>query len=111
MGNFLRLVNGQPRHFAEANTTAIYDERLDVIAGTPSNSNQVQGPITAGTNVTLPDSGTYSGLELQIYLNGDRLESVNDYTYVGAGPSKTQVQFTFQLEVGDAIDFVKQRAP
>lgn len=92
-------------------TTTIYDQRLTIVASGASGSNQMNGPVTAGTNVTLPSSGTYSGLELQVYLNGDRLESVVDYTYVGVGASKTQIQFTFGLVAGDTVDFVIQRAP
>lgn len=109
MAKFLRLSNGVPRSFNESVSVAIYDERLTVVSGAPADSNEVTGPINAGVNITLPDSGTYEGLELQIYLNGDRLEAVADYAYVGAGPTRTQVQFTFGLVVGDTIDFVKQR--
>jgi len=111
MGRFLRLTNGVPRSFDESSSVGIYDERLTIVSGAPADSNEMTGPVNAGTNVTLPDSGTYSGLELQIYLNGDRLETVADYAYVGAGPTRTQVQFTFELVVGDTIDFVIQRAP
>lgn len=88
---------------------AIYDQRLTVVSGAPGNSNQITGPVTTGTNVTLPQSGNYTGLELEVYLNGDRLEVTVDYTYVGSG-TKTQVQFTQQLEIGDTVDFVKQRS-
>lgn len=111
MANFLRLSNGVPRSFAESSSVAIYDQRLTVVASGASGSNQVNGPINAGTNVTLPASGTYTGLELQVYLNGDRLEDTYDYNYVGSGSGKTQVQFTFGLVVGDTIDFVIQRVP
>lgn len=111
MAKFLRLSNGVPRSFAEGASVAIYDERLIIVSGAPVDSNEATGPINAGVNVTLPDSGTYTGLELQIYLNGDRLETVADYAYVGSGSGKTQVQFTFSLVVGDTVDFVIQRAP
>lgn len=110
MSLFLRLVNGQPRSFAESNSTSIYDQRLTVVVS-GAGANQVNGPVTAGVSVTLPAGGTYSGLELQVYLNGDRLEAVNDYAYVGVGSGKTQIQFTFGLVVGDTVDFVIQRAP
>lgn len=109
MGLFLRLSNGFPRSFSEASSITIYDQRLTVVAS-GATGNQINGPVSAGTSITLPASGTYVGLELQVYLNGDRLEVVADYTYVGTG-AKTQIQFTFGLVVGDAIDFVIQRAP
>ena len=111
MANFLRLSNGLARSFPESSSSTIYDERLSIVSGAPADSNEATGPINAGVSVTLPNSGTYTGLELQIYLNGDRLEPVFDYTYVGSGSGKTQVQFTFGLVVLDTVDFVIQRAP
>lgn len=109
MGNFLRLVNGQPRSFAESSSLPIYDQPLTVVAS-GAGANQINGPVTSGTNVTLPSSGTYTGAELEVRLNGQRLEQLLDYSYVGVG-SKTQVAFTFDLSVGDRIDFRVDRAP
>lgn len=103
MGNFLRLSAGVARSFAEGGSVAIYDQSLLLVTSSPG-AGQIIGPITTGTNVTLPASQTYQGAELQIYLNGDRLETVYDYNYVGSG-SKTQVVFTFDLVVGDRLDF------
>lgn len=68
-------------------------------------------PITAGTAVTLPSSQTYNSGELEVYLNGDRIEAVLDYTYVGAGPTRTQIQFTFDLVAGDRLRFRIDRGP
>lgn len=110
MANYLSLVNGVPRQSVLPGTQPIYDESLTIVAS-GAGANQVNGPITAGTSVTLPLSQTYTGAELNIYLNGDRLESVFDYSYVGSGSTKTQVQFTFQLVVGDRVDFRIDRSP
>lgn len=93
MANFLRLQNGVPRSFAESGSPAIYDQGVDVVA-----------PISAGTNITLPASQTYDSNELEVYLNGTRLESILDYTYVGS-PPRTQIQFNFDLVVGDHYRF------
>ena len=62
----------------------------------------------AGVSVTLPVSGTYSGDELEVYLNGAKLYNIEDYIYVGSG-ARTQVQFTFDLVVGDKVLFRKAR--
>ena len=97
MSKFLRLVNGVPRSFDESSAPTIYDEAIDVAA-----------PVTAGTSVTLPASGTYDSQELEIYFNGQVLDDVTDYTFVGS-PPRTQVQFTFDLVVGDRIRFRKIR--
>lgn len=93
MGNFLRLQNGVMRSFAESGSPTIYDQGVDVVS-----------TITAGTSVTLPLSQTYTAGELEVYLNGTRLESVLDYTYVGTG-ARTQIQFTFDLVAGDHYRF------
>jgi hypothetical protein len=109
MGRFLRLINGVPRSFDEANTVPIYDQSLTLVSGAPANGNQITGPITTGTNVTLPGGQTYNSTNLEIYLNGDRLEAVFDYNYVGSVP-RTQVAFTFDLVVGDRLDFRVDRS-
>lgn len=109
MGKFLRLSNGVPRSFQESASLTIYDESLTVVASGPG-ANEIVGPISAGVNVSLPEGQTYTAAELQIYLNGDRLEPVFDYAYVGS-PPRSQVQFTFGLVVGDRLDFRIDRAP
>ena len=97
MGKFLRLSNGVARSFDEASTTTIYDQSIDVAS-----------PITTGTPVTLPASGTYYSQELEVYFNGQVLDDVTDYNFVGS-PPRTQVAFTFDLVIGDKIRFRKIR--
>ena len=91
---YITLSNGVP-HLAVEPAGSIYDE-----------STTVGATITSGTNVTLPNSGTYTGNELEIYYNGQRLEDVADYVWVGSAP-RTQVYFTFDLNAGDIIRFRK----
>lgn len=110
MANFLRISNGVQRSFPESSSLTIYDQSLSVLASGASGPNQINGPITSGTNISLPNGQTYTAIELQVYLNGDRLEPVFDYTYVGVAP-RTQVQFTYQLEAGDRLDFRIDRSP
>jgi hypothetical protein len=109
--SFLSLSNGIGRMSLAPGVTTLYDQQLTVISGTPANSNQVQGPLTAGTDVTLPNSQTYTGAELQVTLNGLNLEPVGDYTYSGAGAPYSKVAFTFALLVSDVIDFRIIRGP
>lgn len=109
MGNFLRLSAGVARSTAETAAPVIYDQSLTVVAS-GAGANQINGPVTAGTSVTLPSSETYTAAELQIHLNGDRLEPTFDYAYVGS-PPRSQVQFTFDLVVNDRIDFRIDRVP
>lgn len=97
MDKFLRLINGIPRLVAGP---AIYDETYSV-----------SGTITTGNPITLPASGTYNSEELEVRLNGQRLESVVDYNYVGGSPPRTQVAFTFDLVIGDQVNFRVDRVP
>jgi hypothetical protein len=91
MSKVLRLVNGIPRYQDAVNT--VMNEQLSV-----------GGTIVAGTNVTIPNSGNYTGAELEIYLNGQRLNVVEDFNYVGS-PPRTQVTFVFNLIAGDLVVF------
>ena len=97
MGKFLRLIAGVPRSVDEAASSTIYDQAIDVAS-----------PITTGTPVTLPSGGTYDSQELEVYFNGQVLDDVTDYNFVGSVP-RTQVAFTFDLIVGDRIRFRKIR--
>jgi len=105
MAKFLRLVNGVGRSFNESASSPIYDETIEIVASSPSSGQSL--PITSGSPVTLPASQTYTGEELQIFLNGNYLEDVIDYTFT----SSTQVTFTFDLEVGDKLRFRIDRIP
>lgn len=88
---------GDKLHFRinqSADPLAIYDEII-----------VVNSTITTGTNITLPNSQTYTDVELEVYLNGQLLESVGDYNYVGALPPRTQIAMTFDLVAGDRLRF------
>ena len=106
MAKFLRLINGIPRMLEEsASSITTYDDYIDVVASGASNDNEINvADASAGMNITLPNGGTYSGIELKVYLNGTILEDVFDYAYVGSG-TRTAVNFTFDLEVDDRIKF------
>jgi hypothetical protein len=99
LAKFLRLINGVPKHQDEAASTTIYNERY-----------QVNSTITTGTPITLPASGTYNSAELEVRLNGVKLEPVYDYNYVST-PPRTQVTMTFDLVNGDELTFRVDRAP
>ena len=109
MGRFLRISNGVARSFDEASAPTIYDEYLLVVSGSPANGNEITGPITTGTNITLPNSGTYTGDELIVDLNGYTIENGFDFNYVGS-PPRTQIAMTFDLDVGDRLYIRKHRS-
>ena len=98
MGKFTRIVSGVLRSFDEASSLTIYDQTYSV-----------NSTVSTGTPITLPSSGTYTSGELEVYLNGQRLDDAVDYNYVGS-PPRTQVSFTFDLLTGDEIRFRVDRA-
>lgn len=91
-----------------------YQEPLRVVVGTPVDDNEIQGPITSGTNITIPldrrdsnkqkrfvvDSGS-----LFVFLNGQELMYGEDYTEVGTvGALSYTFQILQDLIVGDTLD-------
>jgi len=94
----LELIGGIPRMRPESANPAIYDETLEIV-GSGAGAGQLNGPISAGTPITLPSSKTYTGDELEVYLESDRLIPIFDYSYSSA----TQIAFTFEIKVGDVI--------
>ncbi len=105
MGKFLRLINGIPRMVDESGTPTIYDDYLDVVTSGASGANEINvADSETGDPITLPNGGTYEGDELEVYLNGNRLEDVVDYNWQGSG-TRTQIAFTFDLAVGDRVRF------
>lgn len=104
MAKVLSLVNGIPRMVDESGSPAIYDVNILVVSGTPADQYELQGPIDTGTPITLPESKTYLGEELEVYLNDIREDELIHYNQVGSG-TKTQISFLFDLIVGDRIRF------
>jgi hypothetical protein len=100
MAKKLALVQGIPRMTEESASPTIYDETLEVVSS-GAGAGEINGPISAGTPVTLPSSKTYTGNELEVWLDGDRLKPTFDYTF----NSSTTVAFTFELKPGDVIRF------
>ena len=99
MATVVRIINGIPRIQTESSSPVIYDEVFQILS-----------PVSTGTPVTLPNGKTYVGDELKVKFRGQDLSDVYDYNWVGTG-SKTQVVFTFDLQVGDYIGFRIDRAP
>jgi hypothetical protein len=97
------------------NEITIYEEVLTVVSGSPANDNEVTGPITSGTNLTLPyDSHFFNAVngyivgkaDLEVYLNGQRLRLGADYTEVGANNTESvTIQIQQNLVVGDELLF------
>lgn len=109
----LVLVNGIPRMQTITATAGVvqdvYEQQVDVVSGAPANGNEIQGPVTAGTDITLPSAETFTSIEqLVVLLNGGVMTDSIDFS-VGTSTT-TQIQMTFELVVGDRI-IIKKRQP
>jgi hypothetical protein len=92
-----------------------YEETLAVVSGAPADDNEITGPVTSGSLLTLPlDSRNLNNArsyrngsgDLELYLNGQKLELSDDWSEVGAvGTLQTQVVIDRDLVVGDEIVF------
>lgn len=93
----LKLVSGIPRmrDITGTGSITIYDETLLVGVG----------GISSGTPITLPSSGTYDDVDLEVYLGGLFLEPGVDFNYVGAGPDRTQITMVDDLFEGESLRF------
>lgn len=97
MATFLTYSGKQVKLRTQA---AVYEAYIQVVAGT-AGANQIQGPITNGTAITLPNSRSFTGAELTVRYNGVDLVYLLDYTYVGSGPTYTQVSLNFTVNGND----------
>jgi len=79
----------------------IYDETIEIKTSGASGPNELNGPISAGTPVTLPNGKTYTADELEVWIGGDRLTNVFDYSH----SSTTTITFNFELVALDKIRF------
>jgi len=104
MARFVKLSNGRLKGDTIATLKdPLYREIITVVSS-PSGGNQIAAT-TAGTAITLPNSGSYSSDELQVNLDGELLQPVLDYTET----SSTQVTFLFDLELDDVLEFIIER--
>lgn len=90
-----------------------YDETIEVIAGVPSNSREIQGPVAIDDIITLAlDSRDGDSTEqyvvgagiLEVYLNGQYLINNDDWEDVGVVDTlSTDIKIKRVLEVGDKL--------
>jgi hypothetical protein len=86
-----------------------------VVPGVPANDNEIQGPVSSGTNITIPLDSRDSNVQeqylvgaglLSVYLNGQLLELGVDWLEVGAvNTLSQQIQILQNLVVGDRLIF------
>lgn len=112
----LVLTNGVPRNTPITVTTVlIYDQTVTIVVSGGASPGSLNAPVNSGTAITLPASGSYtlnanSVANIQVYMNGQRLQQVLDWTTSGSGPTYTAIQLTFGLVAGDILDIRYERA-
>lgn len=87
----IRLINGLPVN------QAAYDESLAYAGG-----------LAASTNVTLPNSQTFSSAsakDLIVIVNGLEKEVTRDFSVIGGGPTYTQIAFVYDLPNNSIVRF------
>ena len=92
-----------------ASTVTIFDSFYSVVASGASGAHQInESQVTNGTAFSLPESGSFTGNELQVWLNGALIMVSESYSYVGSG-TMTQISLSFDGKAGDTIRFTKYR--
>ena len=94
-----------------------YEEIISIISGSPSTDQEITGPVAALTTVKIPKNTRNSNVQetyvvgkadLQVYLNGNELSKIRDYNEMGtSGSSSFNLNFNFELKVGDVLSFRK----
>lgn len=87
----LKLVNGLPV------MQAAYDESIYYSSG-----------LTANTNITLPNSGSFkdsSAKDLLVMINDRVAEVTRDFDVVGSGPNYTQIKIIYNLTNDSVVHF------
>ena len=106
----LALVNGFPRtQTFTVSLPLIYDQSVTLVASGGNGSTTITGALSANTPITLPASGTYtlnanSVPNLDVFLNGQRLDYSFDWATSGSGPNFTAFSIGIALVVGDRLD-------
>lgn len=94
-----------------------YEEIIEIILAAPANDREITGPVVALTTVKIPkntrngnvqETYTVDGADIEIVLNGLTLVLNKDYDEIGlSGNASIDIQFAFQLEIGDILEFRK----
>ena len=94
-----------------------YDETVDIVASGATPPSSLNGPISASTNITLPNNSREGNVAqkytvgrgtLELFLNGVylRLGAACDWLEVGAtGTLSNQIEILIPLVVGDVLHF------
>lgn len=92
-----------------------YDEPVDIVTSGATPPTSLNGPVLAGTNISLPNNTRLANIVqyytvgsgvLQVYLNGQYLRLGIDWAEVGApNTASNEIKILQQLEIGDSLEF------
>lgn len=93
-----------------------YDETIAIVVSGATPPTSLNGPVLAGTQITLPNNSRAGGAaptyvvgdgKLEVFLNGQKLIVGIDYTEFGAsGANSTKIVNSFDLVVGDELEIL-----
>lgn len=92
-----------------------YDEPVDIVSAGATPPTSLNGPVSAGTNINLPNNTRLANIvqyytvgsgALQVYLNGVFQRLGIDWAEVGApNTASNQIQILQTLQIGDSLEF------
>jgi hypothetical protein len=92
-----------------------YDEAVDIVASGATPPTSLNGPVTAGTDITLPNNTRFGNLAqhytvgkgtLEVFLNGVYQRLSIDWFEVGvSGAQSTQITMSTNLQIHDSLEF------
>lgn len=93
----------------------VYSEIMTVVSGSPADDNEIQGAVTVGTLIVIPEDSRDADVQeeyvvgagtLKVFLNGQLLYEGEDYLEVGSlGNLSDTIDIQQQLEIGDRLLF------
>jgi hypothetical protein len=111
----IKKLDEQLADFVNSITTEGFEEPKSVISGSPSNTNEITGPVVTSTTINIPLNSRNSYVQqsyvvgsgtLAVYLNGVRLLVNSDYTEDGiSGADSISITNLIQLELLDVLLF------
>lgn len=92
-----------------------YDETVDIVASGETPPTSLNGPISSGTNIFLPDNTRMGNItqyytvgkgSLMVFLNGQYLRLGIDWDEVGAAfTASNEIEILQDLDIGDVLEF------
>lgn len=111
----IKKLDGAIGSMLAAAANPAYDEPVDIVASGATPPTSLNGPVSGGTAITLPNNSRFGNIAqkypvgkgvLLVFLNGQYLRLGVDWSEVGvSGTLSAQITITNTLKVGDCLEF------